>query len=298
VSSKIFVAGAAGTAGRSYVKAFMRAGHAVRAGVRPGSEARFSDGVDVWPVDFEDSGAIRAAMADIEAIVISLAGRGQNAADQEAAMTRNVARAAVEAGVGHLVYTSVHRADEATGVPHFEVKGVLEDELATLAPRLTVLRPTTFTDSLTAPWLRNGIEEHGVLVSPIGRDTPISYVATHDLARIAVAALATPQLQREPVVVAGLTPTTYAELLPLLKQLTGRPVAYQQIPPEDVRRNFGSDLAAMTELFNRDGFTAEPSSALHDLQLVPRPVHDYLREAWTKSSQRVASANSDDAEVR
>jgi uncharacterized protein YbjT (DUF2867 family) len=164
--SKVFIAGAAGTAGRSYVQAFRHAGHAVRAGVRPGSEAEFGDGVEVWPVDFEDAGATRAALDDIDAVVISLAGRGPDAADQEAAITRNVARAAVDAGVGHLVYTSVHRADETTGVPHFEVKGVLEAELASLAPRLTVLRPTTFADSLTAPWLRNGIQEHGVLVSP------------------------------------------------------------------------------------------------------------------------------------
>ncbi len=285
--SKIFIAGAAGTAGRSYVQAFSHAGHAVRAGVRPGSDAKFGDGVEVWPVDFEDAGATRAAMGDIDAVVISLAGRGPDAADQEAAITRNVARAAVDAGVDHLVYTSVHRADETTGVPHFDVKGVLEAEIAALAPRLTVLRPTTFADSLTAPWLRNGIEEHGVLVSPIGRETAISYVATDDLARVAVAALATPQLQREPVVVAGPSSTTYAELLPLLGQLAGRPVTYQQIPLDDVKRNFGSDLAAMTELFNRDGFTAEPSPILRDLQLVPRPVQDYLHQRWVSDGSAV-----------
>jgi uncharacterized protein YbjT (DUF2867 family) len=285
--SKVFIAGAAGTAGRSYVQAFRHAGHAVRAGVRPGSEAEFGDGVEVWPVDFEDAGATRASMGDIDVVVISLAGRGPDAADQEAAITRNVARAAVDAGVGHLVYTSVHRADETTGVPHFDVKGFLEAELAALAPRLTVLRPTTFADSLTAPWLRNGIQEHGVLVSPIGRETAISYVATDDLARVAVAALATPQLQREPVVVAGSSSATYAELLPLLGQLAGRPVTYQQIPLDEVKRNFGSDLAAMTELFNRDGFTAEPSPVLRDLRLIPRPVQDYLHQSWASDGTAV-----------
>ncbi|HEX5595049.1 MAG TPA: NAD(P)H-binding protein [Micromonosporaceae bacterium] len=285
--SRIFIAGAAGTAGRSYVQAFSHAGHAVRAGVRPASEAQFGDDVEVWPVDFEDAGATRAAMDDIDAVVIALAGRGPNAADQEAVITRNVARAAVNAGVGHLMYTSVHLADQTTGVPHFDVKGVLEVELAALAPRLTVLRPTTFADSLTAPWLRNGIQEHGILVSPFGCETAISYVATDDLARIAVAALATPQLQREPVVVAGLSSTTYAELLPLLGQLAGRPVTYQQIPLDEVRHNFGSDLAAMMELFNRDGFTAEPSPVLRDLRLVPRPVQDYLRQSWVRDGSVV-----------
>ena len=94
-------------------------------------------------------------------------------------------------------------------------------------------------------------------------------------------------MQREPVVVAGSSSATYAELLPLLGQLAGRPVTYQQIPLDDVRRNFGSDLAAMTELFNRDGFTAEPSPVLRDLRLIPRPVQDYLHQSWASDGSAV-----------
>ncbi len=102
-----------------------------------------------------------------------------------------VGQAAAAAGALHVVYTSVHPADASTGVPHFDVKGRLEAQLTGLVPRLTVLRPTTFAD-LTAP-LRTSIDANGVLVSPIGRDTPIGYVPTDDLAWVAVAALQEPQ---------------------------------------------------------------------------------------------------------
>ncbi len=294
MTSTIGITGAAGTAGKAYAAAFASAGHTVRACVRPGGEYRFDDRVEVWPVDLQDAAATGAALAGLDVVVIALAGRGPHAAEQEATITRAVSQAAATTGASHIVYTSVHRADEPTGVPHFEVKGPIEAELAELVPRLTVLRPTTFADALTAPWLRTGIEEQGVLVSPIGLHTPISYVATQDLARVAVAALEAPELQRRPVVVAGPSPLTYAELLPLLSELAGRQVEYRQIQHEDVLRSFGADLAAMTDLFNRDGFHAEPSQVLHDLDLVPAPVQQRLREAWQATPARgdVAAAKT------
>jgi hypothetical protein len=54
--------------------------------------------------------------------VISLAGRGVEAAADEGALTMAVAEAAAAAGVRHLIYTSVHLADAATGVPHFDIR--------------------------------------------------------------------------------------------------------------------------------------------------------------------------------
>ena len=195
-------------------------------------------------------------------------------------MTLAVGEAAAAAGARHLIYTSVHLADAATGVPHFDIKHVLEAQLAELAPRVTVLRPTTFADSLTSPWLRSGIDKDGALVSPIGCDTPVSYVSTEDLAGIAVAALQEPDLQGPPVVVAGREPRTYTDLLPLISELAGREVTYQQVPPDVVRNSFGPDVASMIEFFNRHGFATEPSPVLYRLGLVPTPVEAYLRRAW------------------
>lgn len=278
--SRVFVAGGTGTAGRAYARAFLAAGHEVRASLRPGTDAAVEAGVQPWPVRFDDARATRAAVEGCDVVVISLAGRGGDAAANEASITRAVGEASAAAGALHVVYTSVHLADASTGVPHFDVKGRLEAQLAGLVSRLTVLRPTTFADSLTAPWLRSSIDENGVLVSPIGQDTPISYAPTDDLAGIAVAALQEPELQGQPVVVSGQQPCTYAELLPLFSELAGREVTHQQIPPEAVRKNFGRDLAAMTEFFNRQGFAAEPSPVLRRLGLVPSTVQEYIRRTW------------------
>lgn len=290
MSKPVFVAGATGRAGQAYVHAFAAAGHEVRASVRPGTSAAVPSGVTAVQVDFLDQHATRAALAGAGTLVIALAGRGDAPADQEAALTRTVATAAAEAGVGHVIYTSVHRADDAPGVAHFTVKGRLERELAELAPVLTVLRPTTFADALTAPWLRHGIEQDGVLASPISQHAPISYVPTADLARVAVAAVNEPDLQQAPITVAG-PAVTYANLLSLLSELAGRPVTYRQIPHAEVARVFGPELAAMTDLFNREGFAAEPSAVLHRLALIPTPVEQWLRAAWGAPNTTAGTAH-------
>lgn len=291
MSKPVFVAGATGRAGQAYVRAFAAAGHEIRASVRPGNTFVVPQGVTATRVDFLDQSATRAALAGAGTLVIALAGRGDSPADQEAALTRTVATAAAEAGVGHIIYTSVHRADDATGVAHFTVKGHLEQELAKLAPTLTVLRPTTFADALTAPWLRHGIEQDGVLTSPISQHTPISYVPVADLARVAVAAVDEPDLQQAPITVAG-PAATYADLLPLLSELAGRPVTYRQIPHADVARAFGPELAAMTDLFNREGFAAEPAAILHRLNLIPTPIEQWLRAAWAAPNTTARTART------
>ncbi len=289
MNDPVFVAGASGRAGQAYVHAFAAAGHTVRASVRPGTGHSFPAGVTAVPVDFDHAIATRDALEGVGTLVVALAGRGEAPADHEAAITRTVAAAAADAGVGHVVYTSVYRAEQATGVPHFEVKGQLEQELAAVAPKLTVLRPTTFAEALTAPWLRHGIEQDGVLTSPISEHTAISYVATEDLARVALSAVDEPALQQGPVIVAG-SAVSYAELLPLLSELAGRPITYRQIPRADVARDFGPDLTAMTDLFNRDGFAAQPDAVLQRLDLVPTPIDEWLRAAWGPPSTAVTTA--------
>jgi excinuclease UvrABC ATPase subunit len=101
-SKTILVTGAAGAAGRSYVTAFARAGHRVRAAVRPGSPTAFDAAVEVRPTDLHDAAASRAAVEGSDVVVLALAGRGRDAAADEAAITRNVARAASVAGVGSI----------------------------------------------------------------------------------------------------------------------------------------------------------------------------------------------------
>lgn len=190
-------------------------------------------------------------------------------------------------GVDRLVYTSVHTADQATAVPHFEVKGVIERYLAKAPVAATVLRPTTFMDAFAAPWMREGIVTRGVLLSPIAIDAPISYVATSDLAEVAVRLLAEPVFVGETIEVGGPRPVTYRELLPRLSELTGQSVRYEQLSLDQVEARFGSDMAAMIRLFNRQGFTVDPGPVVDRFGLTLTSVEEFLHQTYAVSTGAV-----------
>jgi uncharacterized protein YbjT (DUF2867 family) len=50
-------------------------------------------------------------------------------------------------GVSHFVHSSVGSADEATGIPHFESKGKVEEHLRSSGLPDTIVRPVLFMEN-------------------------------------------------------------------------------------------------------------------------------------------------------
>lgn len=287
----VFVAGGTGTAGRAYVRALRAAGYHVRATVRPGRCPGELQALGAEPVtlDLRDEAAVARAMTGAEVLVIAVLGRGPDRAGDEEQITRNLLDAARATGVGRVVYTSVYLADAPTGVPHFEVKGRLEAYIRTSGLRYTILRPCTFMEALTAPWLRDPVLQQGVLMSPIAINAPISYLAAGDLAWFAVRAVAG-ELDGEVLNLGGPEAVTYAQLLPVLSMLTGYPVEYRQIPLELVAARFGDDTVAMFRLFNASGFTVDMEPVLRRFPVRLTPVQEFLATRWGKAGAPGASS--------
>lgn len=285
-SNRVFVAGGSGTAGRAYSLALAAHGYEVVATARDedGTRALADSGVEPIALDLADADATAEAIDGSGVVVVSVLGRGEQGAAEEEAITRNVIDAAARAGISRLIYTSVHGADRRTGVPHFEVKGRLERYLASTDVLATVLRPCTFTEALSAPWIRDGLVSRGVLASPITIDTPISYVAATDLAEVAVRTLAEPDLADKTIELGGPRAVTYLELIPLLSKLVGRSVRYENVPLEVVESEVGSDVAAMVGFFNREGFVAELDPVVWRLGLALRSVEEFLETAFASAS--------------
>lgn len=282
---RVLVAGGTGSAGQAYAGALVREGYEVAATARnergAGELSRL--GAEPFAIDLTDPIATREAVGTVDAVFIALLGRGQDAADNEDLITRNVIDAAVAGDTSHIVYTSVHKADQATAVPHFEVKGRLERYLAASGVPWTVLRPCTFMDALASPWFTEGLRTRGVLSSPIGLDTRISYIATADLAEVAVRALSEPRLAGATIELGGPSAVTYRQLIPMLSSMFEREISFEQMPVEQVESQLGSDMAAMIRLFNESGFVAEPDPLVAQLGIRLTPVHEFLRPSASPS---------------
>lgn len=283
--STALVAGATGTAGTAYLRELVAAGYRVLGTVRPGSDASAIEETGASPVevDLRNGSDTRDALLEVDAVLVALLGRGDDAAADEREISKNVIDAARARSIGHVVYTSVHRADQQSGVPHFEVKGEIEAYLEAAGLTYTILRPTTFMDALSAPWLQRSVREDGILASPIHLDTPITYLDTADLATVGRLALETKELQNTTLPIAGPAPVTYRDLLPVLDQLFGFGVTYQQIPLEQAETNMGSEVAAMVRHFNENGFVVENSPLLDSLSLELTTVEEYVTATWSNA---------------
>ncbi len=298
--NRVFVAGGTGTAGGAYARAFAARGYEVKATARDerGAETLAARGVDVVDVDLADAEATADAIDGAGAVLVALLGRGEGAPVQEESITRNVFDAASGAGVRRVIYTSVHTADRATGVPHFEVKGRLERYLADAPVPATVLRPCTFMDALSAPWILEGLLDRAVLASPIAIDAPISYIATADLAEVAVAALEEPDLAGQTIELGGPRAVTYRELIPTLSELVGRTVEYQQLPLDMVEAQLGSDMAAMIRLFNKQGFAVDVDRVVARLGVELTSVEAFLRRAVVAPDAPTGPLTAGTTEIR
>ena len=277
-STPAFVAGGTGTAGRAYVRALLAAGYDVTATARDesGSQALAELGATPAALDLTDAEATAGAISESSVVIAAVLGRGPQPAAQEESITRNVIDAAARSGASRLVYTSVRDADRPTGVPHFEVKGRLERRLATADVPATVVRPCTFMEALSAPWIRDGVLSRGVLTSPIAVDTPISYIAASDVAEVGVRSLADPELAGKTIELGGPRAVTYRDLLPVLSRLLGRKISYEGVPLDVVESQFGADLAAMVRLFNREGFAGEADPVVERLGVSLTSIEDFL----------------------
>lgn len=104
---------------------------------------------------------------------------------------RAVAEAASEAGVMHLVYTSVGGAERASGVPHFETKWAIEQRITELGMPATVLRPTLFMDNFAHPQARWMVL--GMLHSSVQSSRSVQMIAVEDIAWFAARAFSDPE---------------------------------------------------------------------------------------------------------
>ncbi|NED57719.1 NmrA family NAD(P)-binding protein, partial [Micromonospora aurantiaca] len=94
--------------------------------------------------DLDDEASLRAAMKGLHGVFSVQTFRGPGGVAAEERQGKAVADAAAEAGVAHLVYSSVGGADRSSGIPHFESKGSIERHIRELGLPATVLRPAMF----------------------------------------------------------------------------------------------------------------------------------------------------------
>ncbi|RZT28005.1 uncharacterized protein YbjT (DUF2867 family) [Kribbella sp. VKM Ac-2569] len=290
MSKLIAVVGATGAQGGALVRAILAdpsGEFAVRALTRNPDSAAAKDlavaGAEVVSADLDDEASIRAAFDGAYGAFVVTNYWAPLTADEEAVRTRAemeldqaeiAARAARDAGVQHLIWSTLEDTRQFFGerddvpslddgrykVPHFDAKGEADELFTKYGVPTTYLRTTFYFDAFVTamPPTRNA-DGTLTITLPMG-DQRLSGIATDDIGRSAFAILKRPDLIGQTVSIAGDHLTGHEYAAALTKAL-GEQVTYYS-PTLEEYREYPFPMAV--EMANMFQFYAENHNEFTD----------------------------------
>ena len=279
----IAVMGATGQQGGAVARELLARKHRVRAITRhpDGAQARGLQalGAEVVAADFDDPASIERALSGAWG-AFAVQNTWEAGVEREEAQGKRVAEAARKAGVEHFVYTSVGSAHRATGIPHFDNKWRVEESVRRQKfPSYTILRPAFFMENFLSPWFKPGIDA-GKLAVGLAPTTPLQMIAVEDIGKYGLRAFEKPaEMSGREVDIAGDSQTMPAAAR-ILAQAAGRPIAFERVPIEEVRK-FSADFATMLEWMDRVGYCADIPGNAKEFGIAPTPFAAWAnRQKW------------------
>ena len=254
----VLVAGATGQQGGAVTQALLKSGHRVRGLTRNADSAAAqrlaTQGVEIAVGDFTDAGSLVSAASGVDAI-FAMTMPFEQGADAETAQGLVLIDAAKQAGVGHLVYSSVANADKRTGIPHFDSKYAVEEAIVASGVPYTIIAPVFFMDNLFQPWMSGTLNE-GKLALAMPGTRPLQQISVANIGAFAAAVIE----RRESVFgkrfdIAG-DELTNDGLAAILADVLDCTVNYEGFPP-DAMREQSEDMALMFEWFDAVGYSAD-----------------------------------------
>jgi uncharacterized protein YbjT (DUF2867 family) len=227
------VVGATGTVGGRIATELARKGEPVRAMVRsesPGREqgphtpvsALESAGIEIVTGDLTDPATLPPALEGVRRVLCtaSTAKREVDFQGTDVEGVQALVDAAVGAGVEQFVFVSALGASPDAAGDLLRGKWLVEEHLRKSGLPWTILQPVLFMEDWIGGLLGLQLQVPGPVVILGGTDRRFSYVASSDVADLAVAAVGRPEaLERELPLSAG--PVSYGEILDAVARATG-----------------------------------------------------------------------------
>ncbi|MBT0769443.1 NmrA/HSCARG family protein [Kineosporia sp. J2-2] len=273
----VAVIGATGQQGGAVARHLLARGAAVRALVRdPGSERAVrvrNQGASVVRADLADPASLVSALRGADTL-FAMTTFAEDGPAGEVRQGRAIGDAAREAGVSHVVYSSVGGADRATGIPHFESKWAIEEHLREAGLNLTVIRPVFFMDNLRGAARPEPGGDERVFRFPLAPGVPLQMISVEDIGAIGATAVLLPdsipggQLE---IAADQLTPEQIAEAF---SERTGQKTRFEAV---DIAGITDDDQRAMFEWFTQVPAYRGDFTRTSALRQSPLRFADYLR---------------------
>lgn len=222
------VTGSTGGLGGMVARQLAAAGSAQRLLVRDAARAPGLEDAAAVVCTYSDSEAARLALEGAKVLFMVSAAEAADRLDQHTTFVD----AAADAGVEHLVYTSIYRCAPDSTFTLARDHYATEEHIKASGMQFTFLRNNLYLDFLP---LMTG--EDGVIRGPAG-EGPFSGVAREDIARCAVAVLRDPAIHKGKTYnLTGPEELSLSRAAEVLTEGTGRTVSYH---PETVEEAYSS----------------------------------------------------------
>lgn len=241
-SPTLLVTGAAGQLGRRVIAHLLQthrvpAGQIIATTRKPEALADLAaQGVQVRSADFDNPASLVAAFSGAQRLLListdALDRPGRRLAQHQAAVA-----AAVEAGVRHVVYTSMPRPEPGSPIPFAPDHYGTEQALAASPLSWTVLRHSWYMENLFLNLPQALGSGQWFTAAGEGR---VSHVSREDCARADAAALASASTANATHLITGPEAHSTSEIARLAGEVLGKPLAVVQVPPEALAKGMAA----------------------------------------------------------
>ncbi len=280
----VAVSGATGTQGGALARLLLQRGHRVRALTRRPTSLGASElralGADVRAADLDDPASVERAAEGADSFFL-MATPYEAGVKAEVRQACRAADAARDAGVRHLVYSSVASADRHTGIPHFDSKAEIEEHVRSLGTAFNIVGPVFFMENLLGPAFVQGLRA-GSLAMPLPASRALQVVAVEDIAAFVCLVLERPtefEAKRIDIASDSLTGPQMAEALSFASNWD---IGYVEASLDALRAH-STDLARMWRWFDEAGYRADPAALVRSYPEVG--WHDFAswarRQDWS-----------------
>jgi NAD(P)H dehydrogenase (quinone) len=237
------------------------------------------DAAQVRYADYDDPASLRDAFTDLSTLVFV---SSDGVAESMRRHHEHVVAAAVDAGVNHVVYTSILDVAPDSGFYYAAVHRDTEGLLAESGVRLCLARTSLFADFFVSTWIAPALPS-GTLALPAGSGR-MSLLTRDDAARALAAAAVS---RREGIIdLTGPEALTAGEISRITEAVTGRRLRYEALDDEAYRQRLADKKAprwlieAYTSMFSsvREGRFELVSADIPRLTGEPQqPYAEFIR---------------------
>jgi uncharacterized protein YbjT (DUF2867 family) len=284
----IAVTGATGQQGGAMARKLLADGWQVRALTRdtdkPAAQELASLGAQLVPGDMDNRAELDAAFNGAYGVFSVQNFWLPNVGfEGEIRQGKNVADAAKDAGIQHLVYSSVGSAHRGMGQKHFESKWIIEQYIHSLDIPHTILRPVAFFENFN--WERAFILNGTFNAIGLRPEKERQLIAVEDIAVFVALAFAHPEQYLGKTIELAGDALTESQLADTFARVIGRPVKLT-MPAGEGGRLSDEEMTAMFNFFNGEAYDAD-IPALRKLHPGLLTFEQYLRKNGWENAEPI-----------